>query len=118
MLLWLLNLGFAAGGAPEPTPAVSAEGGHYWPDVKQDDWREKSQKQRREFLLSLINGAEAAPEAVQDEIREILEPYKPGPRITKNGLNELAENIRAVERLIQVIEAYQDDDDAAFLLMA
>jgi len=101
---------------------ITPQGGHYWPDVQRDDdWKERSAKERREFLERLINGAEEAPEPVKEEIKEVIAPYQTkgvtSLAVSRSGLVRLARNQAAVERLIAVYEQFVDDEDATVLLL-
>ena len=100
---------------------IAPQGGHYWPDVERDDWKDRSARERREFLERLINGAEEAPEPVKEEIKEVIAPYQTkgvtSLAVSRSGLARLARNQAAVERLIAVYEQFVDDEDATVLLL-
>lgn len=105
------------GAPPEPPAEDIPQGGHYWPDVKRDDWRERNQKQRRELLERIINGVEDAPAEIREEVADIVRPYRQGARLTRASLDRLADNLRAVERLLAAYQEYIDDEDAAAILL-
>lgn len=97
--------------APEVAPAA---GGHYFPRVKVNDWRERSAKQRREYLERLLGLVEGLPEAVEEEAEALIEAQ---------GIKEPAQIVRLdvakVNRLIAQIERIiEDEDETLFLLMA
>lgn len=117
MLAALLNLGFAGGqaAAPQPEQETVLQGGHYWPDVEPQDWRQRSHDERRRILERIISGAREAPAEVREEVAEIVQPYK-----RKRGrvdVTALAANVEAVDRLIRAYQDYLDDDDAALVLL-
>lgn len=90
------------------------QGGHYFPRVTVNDWRERSAKQRREYLERLLGLAEELPEAVEEEVEALIEAQ---------GVETPAQVVRLdvvrVNRLIAQIEQItEDEDETLFLLMA
>lgn len=97
--------------APEVAPVT---GGHYFPRVTVNDWRERSAKQRREYLERLLGLAEELPEAVEEEVEALIEAQ---------GVETPAQVVRLdvvrVNRLIaQIEQIIEDEDETLFLLMA
>lgn len=90
------------------------QGGHYFPRVTVNDWRERSAKQRREYLERLLGLAEELPEAVEEEVEALIEAQ---------GVETPAQVVRLdvvrVNRLIaQIEQIIEDEDETLFLLMA
>lgn len=90
------------------------QGGHYFPRVTVNDWRERSAKQRREYLERLLGLAEELPEAVEEEVEALIEAQ---------GIETPAQVVRLdvvrVNRLIaQIEQIIEDEDETLFLLMA
>lgn len=97
---------------------ASQTAGWYFPRVKLSDWKERTAKERREYLERLLEAAESAPEDVREAVEEIIEPYQ------KADTEALAGNVRRLDvarinRLIARIErVIEDEDETLFLLMA
>lgn len=100
------NVTLVTDALPEEAPVVI--GGHYFPTVKLNDWKERSAKQRREFLERLLGLVEDMPEVVEEEIQELIEAQ-----------NIVSLDTARVSRLIAQIERIlEDEDETVFLLMA
>lgn len=96
----------------ETAEVVTQTGGHYFPKVKYNDWRERSQKQRREYLERLLSAAEDAPEEIQEEVQAVIAPYQSRGRVAVSTLD-----VERINRLISRIEAILEDEDETLLLL-
>jgi len=99
---------------PGVEAVTSPTAGWYFPKVKVNDWRERSAKQRREYLERLLGLAEELPEAVEEEVEALIEAQ---------GIETPAQVVRLdvvrVNRLIaQIEQIIEDEDETLFLLMA
>ena len=118
--------GFWREGTPEPTPEVVTQGGHWWiespPEV--EHWRDRSAKQRREFLERIILGIQEAPEEIKEQAVEVLAPYAPGKgkakqlQVPSTEYKRLANNLAAVKKLAALYQQAIEEDEDSFILMA
>jgi len=89
------------------------QGGHYFPRVTVNDWRERSAKQRREYLERLLGLVEDLPESVEDEVESLIEAQ--GIETAQVTRLDVARVNRLIAQIEQIIE---DEDETLFLLMA
>lgn len=129
-LSWLLNLGFAGGGAVTPAADTAATvGGSMppgwkppkYPDI--DDWQGKSAAARRILLERAVAALSDTPAA--EEARAIVAPFvAPASRETgapiklaKRQIPALADDLGRVRELIALYHAELEADDELLFMV-
>lgn len=95
-------------------------GGWYSPTPVRKDWRDKNRDEIRALVEKALKVAEATPET-REEAKEIREEFaiaaKPSKAKPRIDWNALLRDLAAVERVLELYERAQEEDEDEMLMM-